>query len=103
MKAGKLIQSVPGGGFFYESLTETCEQKTREKGRNLEPGNPRVHAFRDNFSSIYSRCGFVSDMSSLIAFIKDLIFVLIDLLTGVFNNYVTLGVRECLSTIRNVK
>ena len=42
-------------------------------------------------------------MSSLVALIKDLIFVLINLLKGAFNNYVTLGGKECLSTFRNAK
>ena len=46
---------VPGVGLPISLLERRANKKTREKGRNLEPRNARVHAFRGNFSSGYPR------------------------------------------------
>ena len=42
-------------GLPISLLERRANKKTREKGRNLEPRNARVHAFRGNFSSGYPR------------------------------------------------
>ena len=39
-------------GLPISPLERRANKKTREKGRNLEPRNARVHAFRGNFHQV---------------------------------------------------
>ena len=76
---------VPGLLLPISLYARRANENTRKKGRNRDPSNPHVHAFRGSFSSGYSSNKGVSYMSNLINFSTAINFLRILGILGILN------------------